>query len=372
MCDALGIVNFSGTNIRVRGMEDYRPIGAFSFLGRYRVIDFPISNMSNSGIDRIQVYIRRKPRSLTEHLGTGRHYNINSKRGKLHILYAEGKDENDIYNTDISAFLENMECIERAHNPYVVIAPSYMVYSANFDTLLQNHIDSGADITLLYHSVDNAKEAFLNCTTLNLNRQKGVLSLEPNRGNAKDRKIFMDTYIMKKELFIELVKKAKSLSSMYTLADVVNAACDELDVRGISHRGFFASITDLESFYNANISLIDFKTATSLFDNENWPVYTRTNDSCPTQYFETADVKSSVVSNGCLIEGTIENSVIGRGCVIKKGAVVKNSVILPEAIIGENVTVDCQVVDKHAKIIHAKEIIGDPKRPGYIRREDTL
>ena len=81
MSKALGIVNFSGNHIWVKGMEEYRPIGAFSFLGRYRVIDFPISNMSNSGIDRIQVYIRRKPRSLVEHLGTGRHYNINSKRG---------------------------------------------------------------------------------------------------------------------------------------------------------------------------------------------------------------------------------------------------------------------------------------------------
>ena len=79
MSKALGIVNFAGRNVHIEGMQTYRPVGAFSFLGRYRVIDFPISNMSDSGIDRIQVYIRRKPRSLTEHLGTGRHYNINSK-----------------------------------------------------------------------------------------------------------------------------------------------------------------------------------------------------------------------------------------------------------------------------------------------------
>ncbi len=372
MSKALGIVNFSGNNIWVKGLEEYRPIGAFSFLGRYRVIDFPISNMSNSGIDRIQVYIRRKPRSLIEHLGTGRHYNINSKRGRLHILFSESRDENNIYNTDIAAFSENMECIERSHSPYVVIAPGYMVYSANFDTLLQNHIESDADITLLYHAIDNAKESCLNCNTVNLNRQKGVLSLEPNRGNAKNRNIFMDTYIMKKELFISLIKKAKSLSSMYTLADIVNNACEELDVRGISHRGFFAAITDLQSFYDANLSLIDLKTATSLFDNENWPIYTRTNDSCPTQYFETADVKNSVVSNGCLIEGSIEHSVIGRGCVIKKGAVVRNSIVLPGTYISEDTTVDCQVVDKNVKIIHAKEIISDSQKPGYIRREDTL
>ncbi len=96
------------------------------------------------------------------------------------------------------------------HHEYVVITPDYMVYSADFSTLIAQHIDSGADITLLYHSVDNAKDAYLNCNILNLNKQKGVLSIEPNHGNAKNRNIFMDTYIMKKDLLVDLIKKGKS------------------------------------------------------------------------------------------------------------------------------------------------------------------
>ena len=120
MSRAFGIVNFAGNHIQVDGLQAYRPVGAFSFLGRYRVIDFPISNMSNSGIDTIQVYIRRKPRSLTEHLGTGRHYNINSKRGKLHILYTESNMVSDIYNTDIAAYIENIDILNSVPYPYVV------------------------------------------------------------------------------------------------------------------------------------------------------------------------------------------------------------------------------------------------------------
>lgn len=371
MYKAFGIVNFAGNHIRVDGLQEYRPVGACSFLGRYRIIDFPISNMSNSGIDNIQVYIRRKPRSLTEHLGTGRHYNINSKRGKLHILFSENGMENDIYNNDIAAYMENIECIENNHFPYVVIAPSYMVYVMDYSELLREHVDSGADITLLYHSVDNAKESYLSCSFLNLNRQKGVLSIEANRGSAKSRNIFMDTYVMKKELFLELIHKAHKLSSMYTLADIVSQECEELDIRGVSHRGFFASITDFSSYYNANISLIDFKTARTLFTDE-WPIYTRTNDSCPTQYFDTADVKNSVVSNGCLIEGAIENSIIGRGCEIKQGAVVKNCVVLPGAVIGQDVHAENLVIDKHARLIHVKEVVAEKEHPGYIRRGDTL
>lgn len=371
MNDAYGIVNFSRNHIWVEGLQEHRSIAAISFLGRYRVIDFPISNMSNSGINQIHIYMGSKPRSLVEHLGTGRHYNINSKRGKLRPLFPEKNSGNDIYNTDIAAFMENMECIERVHQTYVVIAPSYMVYTQNFEELLQTHTDSGADITLLYHTTDEAKEKYLNCDTLNLNQQKGVLSIEKNRGTAKNRNIFMDTYIMKNELFIELIHKAQSLSSMYTLPQIINNQCDTLDVRGVSHRGFFASITDFTSYYHANLALIDPKTSQNLFDDE-WPIYTRTNDSCPTHYYETAEVKSSVIANGCKIEGTIENSVVGRGCVIQEGAIVRNSVLLSGTTIGKDVHLENQVVDKGAQLIHAKEIITSPEKPGYIKRGDKL
>ena len=259
MYKAFGIVNSSSRNIRVEGLEDYRPIGAFSFLGRYRMVDFPISNLSNSGIDRIQIYVKEKPRTLVSHISTGRHYNINSKSGRLQILFTDSDQRNNIYNTDIASYYENMECIEEMHHPYVVITPDYMVYTADFSKLIEQHIQSEADITLLYHAVDNAKDAYLNCNILNLNKQKGVLSIEPNHGNAKNRNIFMDTYIMKKDLFIELIRKAKAISSAFTLADIINELHDELDVRGVSHRGFFASITDFHSYYNANMDLIDIK-----------------------------------------------------------------------------------------------------------------
>ena len=246
-----------------------------------------------------------------------------------------------------------------------------MVYTADYSELLQTHIDSGADITLMYHSVDTAKDEFLSCYTLDINKQKGVDSIQPNRGNAKNKNIFMDTYVMKKDLFLDLVTKAHKMSAMYSLVDIIDEECHNLDVRAVPHRGFFASITDFKSYYDANMSLIDLKNATNLFVND-WPIYTRTNDSCPTQYFDGSSVKSSVVSNGCLIEGTIENSVIGRGCIIKEGAVVKNCVISSDIVIGKGVHVENVVVDKHAKLIRGKRVIASPEKPGYIKRGDTL
>ena len=156
------------------------------------------------------------------------------------------------------------------------------------------------------------------------------------------------------------------------MADIINELHDDLDVRGISHRGFFASITDFQSYYDANMDLIDIKAAQTLFDPE-WPIYTRTNDSCPTHYYDTAQIRNSVISNGCQVEGTIENSIIGRGgCIIHKGAVIKNSIVLAGAEIGADVHVENQVVDKLVKIQHVKEVVSEDGRPGYIKRADVI
>ncbi len=372
MARAFGIITSSGNHIYVEGMQDYRPIGAFSFLGRYRAIDFPMSNMSNSEIEQVQVYLGQKPRSIVEHLGSGRHCNINSKNGKVKLLFSDNHSATSIYNTDIASFAENMESIQNARYPYVVIAPSYMVYTQDYDKLLNQHIESGADVTLLYHKAENPNENFLNCDALTLNRQSGVETIKRNRGNnTAAANIFMDTYVMSKELFIELVNKARTLSSMYTLVQILNLSCKDLDVRGVAHEGYFASLTDFNSVYKANMELINLDKATELF-HEDWPVYTRTNDSCPTQYFEDASVKNSAVSNGCLISGTIEHSVIGRGCVIGKGCVIKNCVISSEVTIADGTHLENLIVDKHASILHAKEIIGEEGNPGYVRRSDTI
>ena len=369
--NALGIIFPNSYDNTVPELVTERAMASIPFAGRYRMIDFLISNLSNSGVDRIQVYVKANPRSLIEHLGTGRHYNINSKRGKLHILTAEDMSANSAYNSDICTYMFNMQSIEEAPDPYVIITASNMIFRADYAELLDQHIKSGADISILYKNVDNAKESFINCDVLNLNRQKGVLSIDQNHGNYKNRAVSCGTYILSKELFISLVKKAANTSSMYWFKDIINDECPELDIRGISLRGFFACVSDFKSYYDANISLLDFDKAKDLFNSE-WPIYTRTNDSCPTHYYDTAEIRNSVVSNGCQVEGTIENSILGRGCIIHKGAVIKNSVVLAGAEIGEGVHVENQVVDKLAKILHVKEVVSDPTLPGYIKRGDII
>lgn len=371
MCKAFGIVNYEGANVSVKGMGDYRAVSAFSFLGRYRLVDFPLSNMSNSGIDHIKVFFKANPRSLIEHLGSGGQYNINSKRGKIHILPAKNIDDVDFYHNDISSYLYNMHTIEDVNLDYVILAPSHIVYRQDFNALLKTHVESGADITMLYQNVDNAKDAFINCDVLTLNKQKGVEGIAVNRGNKKSQAVSLETYVLRKDLFIDLVRKAASISSLYWFKDIVNEMCEELDIRGVAHRGYVACINDFKSYFKANIDLLDYNKLTDLFTDE-WPIYTRTNDSCPTKYGANVEIKNSMISNGCEVEGNIHNSVIGRGCVIKKGAVVKNCIILPQSVIGEDVHIENVVVDKKAIVSRKKDLVAPADQPLYVKRNDKI
>ncbi len=367
----LGIVNFEDPTASVEGLGDYRPIPAFGFLGRYRVIDFVLSNMTNSGISDIQVYCKEKPRSLIEHLGTGQHYNINSKRGNLHILNGEKKPISDVYNHDVNNFMQNMEFIEESDKGYVVVAPSYFIYQIDFGQVLESHINSGDDITLLYKATDNAKEEFIGCETVQFDETKKVIGFEKNRGKYKNRNISLECYIMSRKLFIDLVKRAAATSSLYWFKDILREVINEYTIRGYAVKSYVACINSLKTYFKANMEMANLSNAKTIFKKD-WPIHTMTNDSPPTHFYPGCIVKGSAIANGCFIEGTVENSVLCRNVTVKKGAVVKNSVVLPGAYISENAQLDHVVVDKYAIIHHVKKLEGTDDEPVYVKRRDRI
>ena len=369
--NALGIIYFEGNSVNVEGLGDYRPVPAMAFMGRYRVIDFILSDMTNSGINNVQVYCKEKPRNLIEHLGSGQHYNINSKRGKLRVLYGEKTFSSPVYNHDVANYMLNMEYIEGDPNPYVVLAPSYFIYSLDFNEVLQAHKDSGADVTLLYTNTNDAKRAYLGCDTLTMDKEKRVIGVDTNRGAKKANTICLEAYVLSKALFIELVKKAAATSSLYWFKDILKDSLGELRVQGYSVRGFVACINSLQEYYRWMMELRDPSTASGLF-KPGWPIYTQTSDSAPTKFTDDAEFKGSVVANGCVIDGTVQNSIISRNVRICHGAIVKDSIILPGAYIGEDAKLDHVVVDKYAIIHHVKALKGTDDDLVYVKRRDRI
>ena len=371
MLNALGIINIEDSTVDVTGLQSYRPVSAVSILGRYRVIDFILSNMTNSGINDIQVYCRQKPRSLIDHLGTGRHYNINSKKGRLRMMFGETGVISEVYNHDIANFNQNIQYIEENDKPYVIMAPTYMMYRINFKDVLESHIENQNDITVLYKSVDNAKEDFIGCDCLTLEKDKRISSIEKNRGKYKNRNISTEAYILSRSLFIELIKLATKTSSLYWFKDILADVLEDYKVVGYPVKGYVGCINTLAAYYKYNMKYCSRQGVADLRD-DSWPIHTMTNDSAPASYGDNASVKNSLIANGCSIDGTVENCVIGRNVTVKKGAILKNCVILPNAYIAEDVKLDKVVVDKVAIINHVKKLEGTDQAPIYVKRRDRI
>lgn len=371
MCDALGIVTYNDPSVYVRGLQKYRPIAAFSFIGRYRLIDFPLSNMANSGIHDIKVFVNGNPQPLIEHVGSGRHYNINSKHGRIDLIPLYREDGAIQYVSDVQSYYDQIDAIQENKNDYVVIAPVNMVYMVNYADYLDQHIQSGAEITMLYQNVDDAKTHYINCDVLQMNRQKGVLSIESNLGNYKNRQLSLQTYIMSKEIFVSLVEEARKVSSMYWFKDIVNDHCKDMDIRGVNFRGSVYCINDLKSYYDSNMAILNEANMRE-FSNPKWPAYTRTNDSAPAIYLDGGSAVGSLVSNSSEIHGEVVNSIIGRACKVGKGAHIENCLILPDVEIGDNAVLKNVIVDKHTKIYKKIDLTGTPEDPLYIGRRENI
>jgi glucose-1-phosphate adenylyltransferase len=224
---------------------------------------------------------------------------------------------------------------------------------------------------MCYYNAKDAKTSFLGCDVVKLDKFKTVKGLEKNRGKLKSQTVSMEAYVMTKKLFIELVKKAADTSSLYWFKDVLADSVDELNIKGYQVKGYVACLNSLPEYFRVSMDLIDHKTALQLFKS-GWPVYTQTNDSCPTTFAEGSKVSSCVVANGATIDGTVEHSIVSRGVTIRKGAVVKNCILLPGAYIGENAKLDHVVVDKYAIVHHIKKLEGTDAEPVYVARRDRI
>jgi len=369
---ALGMINYEPSYVQVEGIESHRPISAASIFSRYRIIDFMMSNFSNSGIDNIKVHIKSRPRSLVEHFGAT-NYNINSKRGSIHLLTGEKTYSNDLYNNDIASFAANMQYITESNAPYVVIAPSHFIFIQDFEQLLEAHKKSKNDVTVLYQKMSNCDESFLMCDLFEINKQGRITKVNRNRGKYKHDNVSLETYVMSMPTFVELVEKAQTISSLFTLRDVIAdvVADKSYTVGAFAHKGFCKCISTLKAYHEASQDILQEGVLDEVI-NDDWPIYTMTNDSCPTLYKKGAKVTGSIIGNGCEINGTVINSIVGRGVVIKKGVTIKDSIIMPKCIINDGVEIENAVIDKYAIVTHSKVVKGTKNAPIYVNRRDRI
>lgn len=342
-------------------LTENRPLGAVTFLGRYGLMDFALSNLSNSGIDRINVLVEKNVRAVRTHVREGQTWINNTKTGYMRLFFDEKSISTPRFNTDVSNLLSNRSYFEDETANYVLITNPFMLSSIDFRPFLDAHIASGADASIIYKHVNNADAGYLNCGSLTLNKIGMVKKIMTNAGMKKVANISLGTYIFNRSAFEKMLALSREVSVLYGIRKMVRYCIDEkiLSLNAWEFKGYVVPILSLNDYVTQSMKLLDYSYRSQLF-LEDWPIYTVTHNTPPALYGEKADVKNSFIANGCIVKGKVRNSIISRDVVIDEGTCVENSIIFTKTVIGKGKKLNYVLADKYVKVLEASEVTGDP------------
>ena len=368
--NTFGLIYAGEQNINLRELVYLRTVGALPVGGRYRAIDFILSNMVNSGIRNIGVIAQRSYHSLMDHLGSGKEWDLSRKNDGLFILPPFSSAENmGTYRGLVDASKGVMGYISRSKQPYSILSGSYTIFNRTFDDMVEYHMDSGADITMLYNEeeADFFKGERYNDVRLHLNDDGRVIDLEINATTSDSKKVGMDTYVMRKDLLEYLVEDCMSRGKYNFVSDLLMGNLNRIKIMGYEHKGYVGRLHSVASYYKINMDFLNRDVQDHLFYSDN-QIYTKIKDEVPAKYAKTSNVKNSLVANGCIIEGEVENSILFRGVYVGKGAKIKNSIIMQNSEIYNNSDLEYVILDKSVNIRQGRRLIGDEVFPVIIRK----
>lgn len=349
-------------------LTEGHPLGSISFLGRYGIMDFALSNISNSGIDRIAILVESHSHSIRSHIQGGRIWINNTKTGDLGEYINENALSTPKFNTDISNIRESLSPIDKQIiEDYVLVVPPHFVMSMDYRPVVEQHIASGADITIVSSRRKDADKEFSYSNILTIDEDNRVTDIEVNEGKKAEADVSLEAYVINKKTLIDIVTEAETISSLFSIKDMIRfmVKFSRGKICAYRYEGMVLPITSLENYVNFSFKCLEADVAYSLFKKD-WPIYTTTHNTPPARYGETADVSNSVISNGCVIDGKVENSIISRNVIIEKGAVVKNSIIFTSTTIKSGVKVSYVLAGKHVHMEVKKEVSGNPDQVLFI------
>lgn len=328
----LGVIDATTVHKDLHELALHRSAAAIPFGGRYRLIDFILSNMVNSGIQSVAIFPKFQYRSLMDHLGSGKNWDLNRKRDGLFFFPTPNLDQPVHPGIgSLDHFADNIDFFERSTQEYALIANSFTVFNMDFQSLLDWHINSGCDITEV---------------------QKDGRSL--------------GIYLVKKTLLMDLII-TRNETGYSTMRDVVTDIDSQFKLCYFNFDGYALMVDTIEKYFTASMDLLNPQVWEQLFPKER-PILTKVKDEPPTRYEKEASVRNSMVANGGLIEGTVENSIIARGVRIGRNTVIRNCIIMQKTQIKENCILESVIVDKDARIEAGTVITAPAETPTVIRK----
>lgn len=348
-CIAMLLAGGEGSRLGVLTKERAKP--AVPFGGKYRIIDFTLSNCVNSGIDTVGVLTQYQPLELNDYIGNGEPWDLDRMNGGVHILPPYQKRQGaDWYKGTANAISQNITFIERYHPEYLLVLSGDHIYKMDYSAMLQFHKDKNADCTIAVIEVDLEEASRFGI--MNTNEDSSIYEFEEKPANPKSNKASMGVYIFnwnKLKPYLQMDENNSDSSNDFgknIIPTMLNAG---EKMFAFPFRGYWKDVGTIESLWEANMDLIH-KEDNIISTNREWIIYARSPIKTPHYINRNASIHNSIISEGCKIDGTIESSIIFNGVQVGQGSIIRNSILMPGTQVMNNSTIDSAIIAENVTI----------------------
>lgn len=372
--NTLGFIFSENPEVNLGELTTFRSLAAVPVGGRYRIIDFALSNMVNSGIIKVGIATAYKNQSLADHLGSGKDWDMARKNNGLFILPPpEIGDANDRMAGGVDYIYRALNYLKRSHQDYVLVSDCNTICNIDYDEVMDFHIEKNADITIIHTKIGELSSDDLNRNILIDVQEDGkVTDIQVYPSMQKLNNSYMHMFLIKKDLLIELIGDCAAHNKHVISKDIFLANLKTLKIYSYEFSGYRKKIDSISSFFEFNLDLLKKEVRDELFGDASDAIYTKVKDTVPTRYGTDCDIDNSFIADGCTIEGSVENCIIFRGVHIGKGAKLKNSIIMQNSQVMENCIVENAIFDKEVILRKDKKIVGQETYPVVIGKRTIV
>ena len=363
----LGLISTTNIDNKFGPLCKHRPPYMLPFGGRYRLIDFSISNLVNYGIKTVAIYTGEKIRSTMDHLGDGKPWDLNRRFNGLFLFPPVYDEKYKFPTSDIAQYHSTESFFEQSKEKYVFIMHPNILAKVNMGEVFKHFLESGADATLIYHKRYDPYGEYINSSRMRIDNEGSLIDIGLNLGTNKSFNHYLGMAFVKKEVFLERIRKTIENGESYNLIDAILHRKNLYKINSYEFKGHVEEIRDLKSFYEANLNLLKRDISQEFFF-KGGTIYTKAKDEPSTFYSASSNVQNSLVANGCIIEGDVEGSIIFRGVNIGKNAIVKNSILMQKSVIEDGAAVINSILDKYARVTKGANIAGSTLLPYVVEK----
>ncbi|MBO5773896.1 MAG: glucose-1-phosphate adenylyltransferase subunit GlgD [Clostridia bacterium] len=357
----MAVLFASGNESKLNELTLHRTTASLPFAGRYRLIDFALSSLVNSGITRIGIVTRSNYSSLMDHIRMGRDWDLNRKNSGIAVFPPFGLNTSrDVYKGKIEALYTILDFLERAPEDYVCVSNSNIASNIKLDDILDEHIARGADLTMLCHKANVTTSKRVIITKDENDKVTDLCQVEIP--SADEKLVSLNIYVVKKDTLIGWIEQAYARGYVDFEKDILFREVESGKIYAKEITTYAAIVDDVKTYYNESMKVLRDDVREELFETGR-KVYTKVKDSVPTIYGEKSSVENSLIADGCVINGTVENSILFRDVTIEEGAVVKNSIIMEHGVVMKDGQIAYTITDKSVVIGSNRQISGSEDYP---------